>query len=357
MNRERRIEALRKRLAEKSIEALLVSKLENCFYLSGFSGSSGVLLVTKENVLLFTDFRYVAQARDEAPQCQIVEWHTPVWREFASSIRALGLASVGFEADSLTVSQYSKIKEAVSRAEMKEASGLVEELRALKDSEEVGRIRQAAEVADAALEHLISYIRPGVKERELAVEADYFMRKRGAESEAFPTIIAGGERSALPHAQPTDRPLKEGDFVLIDLGARCQGYHSDTTRTFVLGSASEEQKRLHQVVVEAQKRALELAAEGRGAVQVDKVARNVIAGAGLGEYFGHGTGHGVGLEVHERPRIAPMSEDKLGTGMVFAIEPAVYLPELGGVRIEDDVYLGENGPEVLTKLTRELLEL
>jgi Xaa-Pro aminopeptidase len=357
MYRQKHIETLREKLREKNLDAVLTTKLENCFYLSGFSGSSGVLFLSQEEALLFTDFRYVMQAKEEAPQFTVVEWRAPVWKDFASKIRLFGLVNFGFEADSLTVGQCSRIREAVSPIEMKEASGLVEELRLVKDLEELGKIRQAAVIADAALNHLVSLIKTGVSERELAIEADYFMRKSGAEAEAFPTIIASGTRSSLPHARPTDRTLQKGDFVLIDLGARYQGYHSDMSRTFVLGSPTEEQRRVYEVVREAQQRALEAVGEKKRAVEVDEAARRVIGQAGWDKYFGHGTGHGLGLEVHEGPRIGPKSEEELRVGMVFTIEPAVYLSELGGVRIEDMVYLGENGPEVLTKFTRELLEL
>lgn len=355
----RRLAALRAAMAahEPPVEALLVGSPHNRRYLTGFSGSAGWALVTPEAAVLLVDFRYVDQARAEAPAFEVVEASPDPLQQLGRVLERLGVLRVGCERDHVTLGQLERLRERAPGVEWLPVAGVVERLRAVKDEEELAAIRRAAGVAERAFREVLAEVRPGIAERDLAAELEYRMRRAGADGPAFDTIVASGPRSALPHGRAGERRLAPGDFVTFDFGARVDGYCSDCTRTVVLGRADEEQRRVYGLVRHAQEAALAAVRAGVRGREVDAAARGVIEAAGMGERFGHGTGHGVGLEVHEAPRLGRASEDVLAPGMVVTVEPGVYISGWGGVRIEDLVVVREDGAEVLTPFTKELLEL
>lgn len=342
---------VRRRLADEGFAGLLVTALSNIRYLSGFTGSAGVLVVGYDECddVFLTDFRYRDQAGDEvdpALEVRIVS-KGPV-AAAREALKEVGLAPVAFERDHVTVGQWETWREE-DGPELLGVEGWVEELRAVKSDEEVAAISLAADVAGAALEEILPLVRPGAVERELALELDRRLVLAGAERPAFETIVASGPRTALPHARPSDRRIAPGDAVLFDFGAVVEGYHSDITRTVALGEPSEEIARVYRIVHEAQRVALEGLRGGLPGRRADALARDVIEEAGYGEAFGHSLGHGIGLEVHEAPRLSRREERELPVGAVVTVEPGVYISGVGGVRIEDDVVLEPHGVRVLTK--------
>lgn len=357
-----RLQRLRRRLAEEELNGLLVSHGPNVRYLSGFSGSSALLLVGPEGVQLFTDPRYGQQAADEVPSSLEVRVVDDGLAEAAAE-ELRGLAGgahalrVGVEGPRLSVRSYRELRERAGEVEWSELEGVVEGLRALKEPGEVGRIEEAAAVACRALEDLLGGLEEGMSELEVVAELEYRLRAEGSGSPPFETIVASGARSALPHASASRRVLEEGDLVLLDFGATVEGYCSDVSRTVVLGPASAWQREVHEAVLRAQRAAREAVSPGRPAAEVDAAARGVLEEAGFGERFSHSTGHGIGLEVHEEPRVSRNSEEVLRTGHVVTIEPGVYLPGRGGVRIEDDIVAEDDGGRALTDFPRRLLEL
>lgn len=355
----RRLDVLRSELPAEGLDGLLLSKLSNVRYLSGFSGSSGRLLMLPERSVLFTDFRYEEQASAEVDPVIEVRISTDgLLEEVAAFLDERGLSGrLGFEPESVTVRDRHELGELCDRVTWETAPTWVESQRVRKDPLEIEAIESAARIGEAALQEVLSAVRAGVTERTLAAELDYRLRLAGSGPPPFETIVAAGPRSALPHAQPSDRQLQRGDLVLFDFGATVGGYCSDMTRTFVLGPAAEWQIEVHQAVAAAQDAARAVIAAGVAAREVDEAARDVLREAGMAERFGHGTGHGIGLEVHEAPRIFRRSDDVLEAGSVVTVEPGVYLPGRGGVRIEDDVVVEETGVRTLTRYSRDLVEL
>lgn len=347
---------LHRKMEAKAIDALIVTGSENRRYLSGFTGSAGTLVITETAASLLTDFRYVEQAALEAPDFEIKRYDEPV-----AAIREALLENkcrrVGFEGDLVTYEQYAKWQKAIEQVEWVAVSGLVEELRMIKEPEEIAEIEKAAAIADAAWSELLPKMVPGASERELALELEFLMRRKGANGLAFDIILAAGPNAALPHAKPGDRLLSRGDLVVMDFGARQGGYCSDMTRTVVIGKACQQTRNLYDIVLKAQLAALDAVAPGKTGQEVDAVARQIITEAGYGEQFGHGLGHGVGLAVHEEPRLSPKGDKVLQPGMVVTVEPGIYVPGFGGVRIEDLVLVTEDGHKVLTHSSKELLEL
>ena len=340
-------------LAERSLDLLLVTNLVNVRYLTGYTGSNGIAIVGRDLRRFITDFRYVEQAAVEVEGFD---------REQASQDLVSGLAEgwpdgelrLGFEDDNVTVRRHERMREVLpDRIELVAAGGIVESLRAVKEPEEIERIAAAAALADEVYGVLREQGLVGRTEREVAFALENEMRRRGAEP-GFESIVASAERGALPHAQPTDVPIARGTLVTLDIGARVDGYHSDCTRTWATGELPDDLAEAYEVVRRAQQAALDAVRPGPEGREVDAVAREIIDAAGHGEHFGHGLGHGVGLEIHEGPRLARTAEARLEAGNVVTVEPGVYLPGRGGVRIEDLVVITEDGRRVLTGTTKDL---
>lgn len=352
-----RLRKLCRLLAREKLDAILISSPPNRRYLSGFTGSAGFLLISRNEAILATDFRYIEQAASQAPNFRIVRARGELdW--FPQTVARMGVRTIGFESDDLAVTAHRHLVQEARRLAPKwrprlvPTRGWVESLRAIKDASELRSIRMAADLADAAMAHAQTILSPGMSEKRLAWEIEKFLREHGSESLPFPIIVASGPNAARPHAEPSDRIIEEGEPVVIDLGARWDGYCSDLTRTISLGQPSERMVEVSALVRKAQAAALEALAVGLGGEEADRLARTVIESAGYREAFGHGLGHGVGLEVHESPRLGPKSEDTLAAGMVFTIEPGIYIEGWGGVRIEDMVLLGKKGPSLLTHAER-----
>jgi Xaa-Pro aminopeptidase len=355
-----RLDRLRLKFRDIGLDGLLVGRPANVRYLCGFSGSSGLLLVLADDAAyLITDFRYEEQAAAELPPAATL-WlaRDGLFDELAARLNQRGAdLDLGFEGDELTVRSSRELREKAARAHWEETADFVAQLRAVKGAHEVSLLETAGALAERALQATLGTIEEGMTERELDAELQYRLRREGSGPLPFEPIVASGPRSSLPHAAPGERQIREKDLLLLDFGASVEGYVSDITRTFVLGRARPWQVEIHEAVLEAQAAALEVLEPGRPASQVDEVTRQVLAARELGDRFGHSTGHGIGLEVHEAPRLARRSDDVLEAGHVVTIEPGVYLPAQGGVRIEDDVVVDAQGPRLLTHLSRDLIEL
>ena len=334
-------------------EALLVLHMKNIRYLTGFTGGDGALMVGPDWLVLLVDGRYVTQARTEAAGIEIFEFRNRV-EGIAAVAVGRAVEAIGFESPSLCVEEYLRLQEKLPAVALRPLSGEFQSLRAVKNDAEIDRIRAAARIAGEALAATRGMIRPGVREMEIAVELEYRMRLGGAEQAAFETIVAAGVNAALPHATPGSRAIAAGDCVTIDYGAVSGGYHSDETCTYIVGHASDRQREVYRLVREAHDRAIGAIRAGVSCGAIDRVARGCLEEAGLGPHFSHGTGHGVGLDVHEAPRLASGREEILRAGMVVTVEPGVYLPGLWGIRIEDTVLVGEEGCEILTPTSKDL---
>jgi len=340
------------------LNGLLVTHLPNIRYLTGFTGSAGLLLVRTDATVLITDFRYAVQAPDEAGDAAEVEVdQKSVWDRLGRVLGATPLASLGIESHSLTVRDAERVT-GLTRSRLVPRPELVERLRVVKVPEEVAAIRQAAALAQEALAEVLPTVRAGQTELEVGAALESALRRRGSEWHPFPTIVASGPRSAFPHARTSARTIGRGEWLLLDFGSQVDGYCADLTRMAVVGGrADERQRAMHELVQTAQRRALENLRAGMTGREGDALAREVIAARGFGEAFGHSLGHGLGLEVHEAPRLAPTADAALPAHAVVTVEPGVYLPGWGGVRLEDDVYLSPHGPERLSDGRTELVEL
>lgn len=339
------------------VDALLVTHLPNVRWLTGFSGTAGILLLTADRCLLVTDFRYAEQAAAEAGgAAEVVIERASVWGRVEREARGLGPCRLGFEAHVMAVREAGRLDgwEGVTPVPLVET---VEAHRASKDANELALIRQAAGVAQRALDEVLPTIRAGERELDVAARLEAALRREGSEWHPFETIVASGPRSALPHARTSQRVLARGELLLIDFGARVGGYCSDITRTMVVGKADARQQEIHAIVEEAQRSAREGIRAGMTGREADALARDLITQRGFGPMFGHSLGHGVGLEVHEGPRLAATAQGRLPVGAVVTVEPGIYLPGWGGVRLEDDVWLSESGPVLLTDGRTSLREL
>ena len=341
-------------VGEKSLEGILFFSPENIRYLTGFSGSEGYLLTGTDENLLLVDSRYITQAQDETKNCRVILLDEGI-KGVAAQIAARGWRRLGFEAQGISVALFEKLQENLQETELVSIKDEVARLRGLKGDNEISLIQQAVQIAEEAWKNVVGMVKSGTREDELALELEYCMKKGGAEGVAFDIIVAAGPRTALPHAQPTIRPIEEGDVVLFDFGARYRGYCCDESCTVVAGQATEEQKRIYTIVKDAHDKAIEQVKPGVKLAAIDAAARNHINQAGHGEHFGHGTGHGVGLAVHEWPTVGKDSRDMAEEGMVFTVEPGVYIPGWGGIRIEDMVLVTTDGCEVLTKIPKDLM--
>jgi len=345
-------------LSAAHLDGLLLTGLPNIRYLTGFSGSSALLVVTERDVLLITDFRYQTQVGQEVGDlARVVIEPASLWTGLWQQLAQLPVKVMGFETAHIQHREFQRLVEAGARWQWRPTTDLVETLRERKDGGEIALIRDAAGVATRALERTLPQLHVGMSELEVAGVLEKSLRDEGSEGFPFPSIVASGPRSALPHARSSPRTLERGDFLLMDFGAEVNGYCSDITRTVVMGKADEEQRGLYEIVREANALASSGVRAGMTGRDADAIARHYIDRAGFGELFGHSLGHGIGLEVHEAPRLARTAESGLPDGAVVTIEPGVYRPGWGGVRIEDDVVLDSDGPHILTDFPRELLEL
>ncbi|MDP2892192.1 MAG: Xaa-Pro peptidase family protein [Bacillota bacterium] len=349
--------ALCAKLPALGAEACFISSPANYRYLSGFSGSNAKLLILKDKKYLFTDFRYIIQAAEQAPEYEIVKENPGMeLAQVYEALKANGVSSLAFEDAKVSVKAFPEMKDAFPGVELRALGSAVEQLRMRKYEDEVEWLRKAAAMTDEAFAHILGVIKPGVSECDIAAEIEYHFRKRGSRA-SFEPVAAGGPNSAICHAQPSLRKLQHGDMVLMDFGCEVEGYLSDMTRTVSIGRPSDEMKKIYSLVLEAQSAALAALSAGKKAADVDAAARGRIAKAGYGDKFGHSLGHGVGLEIHEDPRLSPVSEDVLDEGMAVTIEPGIYIEGLGGVRIEDLCIVRKGGYEDLTHSPKELIEI
>jgi len=351
---EMRRDSVREIMRENHLNGVLLTSLENISYLCGFTGSDGAFILTSDGCYFLCDSRYWTQADQEVKGCQIVHYKKKL-DGISSLLLELDVKKIGFESTSLTFSLYqSLLGKLTNQAELCPLEGEIRNLRAAKDEAEMILIRKAIDLASQAFLHITERLEEGAVEKDVALEMEFFMKRTGVQGLGFDVIIASGKRSALPHGRASEKRIEKGDFILIDFGSDFRGYHSDQTRTLICGNPSPEQQKIYQIVKEAHDRALDRVCSGIPIREVDQAAREYIQDQGYGDYFGHGTGHGIGLAVHEDPVVNSENEDLLREGMVFTIEPGIYIPDWGGVRIEDMVRVTPHGAEVLTYLPTEL---
>ncbi len=342
-------------MKQAGVDAFLITRPENRFYFSGFTGSEGILLVTPVNSYIFVDFRYIEQAKSQCSQWTVVQMSRSAATEGVLVYLKQDQVNVlGFEGDFLSYQEYCDWKEAWG-IPLLSLPTMLSDIRKIKEPIEVEYIARAVQLADDAFAHILSMIRPGVMEREIGLELEFFMRQQGASGGSFPFIVASGPRSAMPHGVASERKIQQGDLLLMDYGAIFEGYCSDMTRTVMVGYAEEKHRTIYQIVLEAQLAALATVKAGIPASMVDQAAREVIKSYGYGEYFGHGTGHGVGLVIHEEPRVSKNDDTILTEGMVITVEPGIYLPGWGGIRIEDMVLVKSQGCNIFTKSPKQEL--
>ena len=354
-----RYNKLQELLAAKKLDAVLVSDGYNMRYLSGFTGATGYLLVTRKSKTLFTDSRYTIAATAQAPDYTVVE--VDAARDYCKFINTVleaeNIVVLGFEANQVRYSTYEGLKARLSAKELVPLGDELANLRRIKTAEEIELHRQAEHIGDIAFEEILKEIKPGMTELEVAAKLEYIMKMNGADKLSFESIVASGINSSKPHAEPGQKKIELGDFVTMDFGCVYGGYCSDMTRTVVVGKANDRQKEIYNTVLAAQQAVLDMLKPGLKGKEYDKVARNVIYGAGYEGYFGHGLGHGVGLEIHENPRFSMIEEDIIEAGMIMTVEPGIYIPAFGGVRIEDMVVMTPDGHDNLTCSRKELIEL
>lgn len=338
-------------IERENLDALLVMSSYNRRYLSNFTGSSGALIITKDSRFLMSDFRYKAQGAEQAEDFQFVLQEKGLLDSIVSFMKSKDIKRIGFEGEHVNYNTYSKIKEYFETVPL---TGEVEKIRLIKTDEEVGLIKKACEIADQAYEYILTYVKAGMTELEVKNELEAYMTKLGASGPSFDTIVASGHRGALPHGVASDKVIESGDMVTLDFGAYYKGYASDITRTFGVGSVSEEMENIYNVVLEAQLKSLDEIKSGMTGQEADTIARDVIKGHGFGENFGHSLGHGFGLEIHELPGLSQKSTMILEPGMCITVEPGIYVDGLGGVRIEDDTIVTETGLKKLTHSSKKL---
>ncbi len=349
-------------LPMQNIDALLLVKQENLTkenvrYISGFTGSSAYVLIHPNRRVLLTDDRYTEQAAQQCPQYEIIRHERPFKKELGQVVADMNIKRLGYEAAGVTVAMWNVLSEALPGVELVATNGIVEQQRAIKGEDEIALISRACEMAVQGYRHLLERCRPGLSERELASGLEAFLKQQGADGLAFDMILVSGSRTSHQHGSPSERRLEPGDFVLVDFGAIYKGYRSDMTRTFALGPIGDKQKEVYNAVRRSQAAALSMLQAGAAATEICTSARRIIEEAGYGDYTGRGIGHGVGLEIHEEPFVIPADDLALQAGNVITVEPGIYIPDWGGVRIEDTVVITETGCLVLTDSAKELYVL
>jgi len=354
----KRRRVLNEALVRQKLGALVVTHPPDWYYLTGFTGEAGALVLGQNWATLITDGRFIMQGREETRSVEIVQYKAGLFQAVGEFLKGLKMPRAGFDPSELNVAQHQVLGKATgSRCKLKPVSGLVLALRTRKEPRELAQMRKAAILASEVVQHAIGLLKPGVRELEVAAEIEYQMRKRGASGPAFESIVAFGERAAQPHARPTSKRLRKNEFVVLDLGAILGHYCSDITRTVYVGTAPKQAKEWYKAVLEAQSAAIAAVRPGASCDEVDAAARATLAGHKLDKYFVHSTGHGLGLEVHEDPRVARGQNARLKPGMVVTIEPGIYVAGVGGIRIEDEVAVHEDRSEILTRAPREFVEL
>jgi|SRR5690625_2094475 len=351
-----RLEKVKKYLNKHHLDALIITSPINRLYMTGFTGSSGIVVITKQDQFLLTDFRYIEQATEEASSFKIVRHTAAIETKVAELLKDLKVKQIAFEADHVTYSQYDKLTRLI-HGQLTPTTDIIENIRIIKSADELQTMKKASKIADQAYEHILTFIKPGMKEIEVAHELESFMKQAGAAATSFDSIVASGWRSALPHGIASEKVIEEGELVTLDFGAIYEGYCSDITRTLAVGEISEELTKIYNIVLAAQEKSVAKIKPGMTGQEADAIARVYINEAGYGKYFGHSTGHGLGLEVHEQPTLSMKSETVLKPGMVVTVEPGIYIPDLGGCRIEDDIVITETGNERLTVSTKKLIHI
>ena len=351
-----RVKNVQDKLSKYNIDALLVTNMFNVRYLANFTGTTGLVVITKDEAYFVTDFRYTEQAAEEAKGFTIVKNEGPIFEEVAKIVQEDKIENLGFEQENITYAIYNQINDIIP-CELVPVTGLVEKLREVKTEDEINIIKEAINITEKAYDYILGFVKPGKTEIEVANELDFYMRNEGATSVSFDTIVASGVRSAMPHGVASDKVIEEGDMVTIDFGCYYKGYVSDMTRTFAVGDPGEQMKEIYEIVYQANKKVNEVAKAGMTGAELDAIARDYIAEKGYGPQFGHTLGHGIGLEVHEGPSLSFRNEDKLVVNNIVTNEPGIYVPGLGGVRIEDDLVIKEDGAEILMTTPKELIIL
>lgn len=352
------LESIHRLLGERELDAVVIRE-GNCLrYFSDFTGGEGILIIGKDYNILYTDSRYIESASYEAKCFEVRNIERKKYSECIADIfKEREVHKAGFEGNTILLRDYQQMTEASPEVLFEDISSDIEEIRMIKNSLEIVNIERAEAIGDLAFNKILNFIRPGVTEKEIAMELERIMRLNGAAGLSFETIVASGTNSSMPHANVTDREVEYGDFIIMDFGCKFEGYCSDMTRTLVVGKANDEQRKIYQTVLDAQRVALEVIKEGMVCSDVDKVARDVIHNAGFGSCFGHALGHSVGLEIHEAPNFSPKCDRILKENMVMTVEPGIYLPGFGGVRIEDLVHITKDGCRNLTYSRKDLIEL
>ncbi|MHA0855577.1 M24 family metallopeptidase [Paenibacillus sp. CMAA1364] len=349
-----RLLKLQEAMRIKNVEALFITSPINRRYVTGFTGSAGYVLITLSDAYLLTDFRYMTQAPQQAQGFTVIEHGTQVMMDVKELLTSNNISQLGFEQDDVSYSIYMSYKEQLDpEIKLLPIKGIVEQLRIFKDEDEIRIMQRAAKLADDTFNYTLGVVKPGMTEREVDLAMEFYMRKEGATASSFDTIVASGERSALPHGVASERIIQGDEFITFDFGALLDGYCSDLTRTIALGKPNAKLKEIYDIVLEAQLHTLAHIKSGMTGREADALARDIITKYGYGDQFGHSTGHGLGMEVHESPRLSKLSDDILQPGMVVTVEPGIYLPGIGGVRIEDDILITENGIVILTHCSKD----
>ncbi len=351
-----RVEKVQELLKEQELDALLVSNPYNLRYIAGFTGTAGVAVVTKDKAFFVTDFRYTEQAKDQAKEFEVIQHGGMIYAEVEKLVQQEQINVLGFEEEVVTYATYTVLEETLS-CELEPVTGLIEQLREVKEDSEIKFIEKAIEITESAYQQMLKTIKPGMTEIEVATGLDFHMRQLGASGLSFETIVASGVRSAMPHGVASDKVIEQGDMITVDFGCYYKGYVSDMTRTFALGDPGEKLKEVYAIVKEAHARVEQAARPGISGVELDAVARDYITSKGYGEAFGHSTGHSIGLEVHEGPNVSSKSEQRFVPGNVITNEPGIYLPGIGGVRLEDDLLITPDGNRNLMTLSKDLIIL
>ncbi|AYD40604.1 aminopeptidase P family protein [Clostridium fermenticellae] len=353
---EERIEKLKKLMLDNSMDAVLIFGDTNRNYLSGFTGNESFSLITQDKKFFITDSRFTEQAANQVIGYEILDYtnNGSFIKLLSDLVEKNNVKNLGFEEDVISYKTYEEYRNGL-KCNLVPMNGIIEKIRTIKDNDELKLIRKAAEIADSAFDHIVKFIKPGMTEREIGIELEFYMKKLGAKGLSFPSIVASGVRSSLPHGEATDKVVSEGEFLTMDYGCIYKEYCSDMTRTVVIGKPSDKMVRVYDIVLEAQQRALNAYRANVPACDVDKVARDYISHMGYGKCFGHSLGHGVGRDIHESPVVSYRNSVKLEEGMVVTDEPGIYIPDFGGVRIEDLLVINENGVEVLSRSPKHLI--